>query len=361
MAEHSLNESAEALLPGEGQAAPRGTLAATAASPGDAKLLSLRVAEARLLNPLIREFRLVAADAAPLPAFSAGAHLRVEVTLPDGRRDWRHYSLIDLSGAPGQCDAPAEYRIAVRREADGRGGSAYMHDVVRAGDTLVVEPPRNEFPLAPCEGRVVLIAGGIGITPIASMAARRRAEGRPLRLHYAGRSRALMAFVPELRERLGDDLELHVDEEAGTPLDVDAILDRCEASSPLYVCGPKVLLDAVLAGTLARGWHPERVHFELFSAPTPASGDQPIALTLARSGRQLTVPATQTVLDCLIEHGCDPLYDCKRGECGVCATGVVEGEVDHRDYVLSASERQGHKVMQICVSRARGPRLVLDL
>lgn len=170
-----------------------------------------------------------------------------------------------------------------------------------------------------------------------------------------------MAYVPELRALLADDLELHCDDEAGKPLDVDAVLDGCEPESRIYVCGPTALLDAVLSKTLARGWSHDRVHFELFSTPAPAAGDQPIELTLARSGRTLTVPAGQTILDCLIEDGCDPLYDCKRGECGVCGIGVVEGQVDHRDYVLSEADRRSHKVIQICVSRALGRRLVLDL
>ena len=324
--------------------------------------LALQVAEARDLNPLIRLLRLQTADGSALPGYTAGAHVRVQVTLPDGRADWRHYSLVNLRGAPGVTAAPDEYLIAVRREDEGRGGSRYMHTQVQAGDTLTVEPPKNEFALHDGHGCAVLIAGGIGITPLASMAAQRKAEGRPVRLHYAGRSRELMAFLPELQALLGDDdLHVHADAEAGAPLDVDTLLDACSADDRLYVCGPKPLLDHVLAKTQARGWTHERVHFELFTTPVADAGDRAFELVLAQSGRTYTVPAGQTVLDCLIEHGCDPLYDCKRGECGVCTTGVIDGEVDHRDYVLSEAEKASGKVMQICVSRARGPRLVLDL
>jgi vanillate O-demethylase ferredoxin subunit len=323
--------------------------------------LSLRVAEARTLNPLIRLLRLSAPDGAVLPGFTGGAHLRVQVTLADGGTDWRHYSLIDFATAPGATEAPREYLIAVRREEDGRGGSRFMHERVRAGDLLTIEAPKNEFPLRALDSRAVLIAGGIGITPITSMAAQRRAEGRPVRLHYAGRSRSLMAFVPELQQMLGDDLKLHADDEAGAPLDIDALLDGCSADDQLYVCGPKVMLDAVLAKTQARGWTHERVHFELFTTPVAEKGDRAFEVVLAQSGRTLTVPAKQTVLDCLIEHGCDPLYDCKRGECGVCSTPVIEGDIEHRDYFLSDAEKASNKVMQICVSRVRGARLVLDL
>jgi len=329
-----------------------------AASP---QLLSLRVAGARTLNPLIRLLRLVAQDGSALPGFTAGAHLRVQVTLPEGKADWRHYSLIDFSTLPGATEAPREYVIAVRREDEGRGGSRFMHERVRAGDVLTVEAPKNEFALRALDGCAVLVAGGIGITPLASMAAQRKAEGRAVRLHYAGRSRALMAFLPELQQLLGDDLKLHADDEAGAPLDVDALLGGCSPEDQLYVCGPKVLLDAVLAKTQARGWTHDRVHFELFTTPVAEAGDQAFEVMLAQSGQTFTVPAGQTVLDCLIEHGCDPLFDCKRGECGVCSMAVIEGDIDHRDYFLSDAEKASGKVMQICISRARGDRLVLDL
>ena len=325
------------------------------------KLLSLRVAEARALNPLIRLLRLVAEDGGALPGFTAGAHLRVQVTLPDGKTDWRHYSLIDFSVQPGATEAPREYVIAVRREDEGRGGSRFMHERVQPGDVLAIEAPKNEFPLRELDSCAVLIAGGIGITPLTSMAAQRKAEGRAVRLHYAGRSRALMAFLPELQQLLGAQLKLHADDEAGAPLDVEALLDGCSPEDQLYVCGPKVLLDAVLAKTQARGWTHERVHFELFTTPAVEAGDRAFEVVLAQSGKSFNVPADQTVLDCLIEHGCDPLFDCKRGECGVCSTAVIEGDIEHRDYFLSDAEKASGKVMQICISRARGDRLVLDL
>ncbi len=323
--------------------------------------LSLRVAEARTLNPLIRQFRLRADDGRALPGFTAGAHIRVQVTLADGRSDWRHYSLVNFATERNATNAPTEYVIAVRKEAEGRGGSRFMHETLQEGALLTIEPPKNDFPLHGGPGGSVLLAGGIGITPMASMAARRRAEGAPVRLHYAGRSRELMAFLPELQALLGDDLQLHTDDTAGAPLAIDALLDGCAEGEHLYVCGPKPMLDAVLARTEARGWDRERVHFELFTEPVVEEGDQPFEVELAQSGQRFTVPAGQSILDCLIEHGCDPMFDCKRGECGVCTTAVLEGEIDHRDYVLSAREKAEGNVMQICISRARGPRLVLDI
>ena len=323
--------------------------------------LSLRVAEARELNPAIRILRLAAEDGSALPGFRAGAHIRVQVTLPNGAIDWRHYSLINFATARNATNAPTEYVIAVRKEAEGRGGSRFMHERVNAGDLLTIELPKNDFPLHTGPGGTVLVAGGIGVTPLASMAARRRAEGLPVRMHYAGRSRDLMAFLPELQALLGEDLRIHADAEAGAPLEVDTLLDACPAGDRLYVCGPKVMLDAVLARTQARGWEHDRVHFELFTEPVAEEGDQPFEVELAQSGQRFTVPADQSVLDCLIEHGCDPMFDCKRGECGVCAVPVLEGDIDHRDYVLTAREKALGNVMQICISRVKGPRLVLDI
>lgn len=327
----------------------------------DLPTLTLRVTEARQLNPLIRQFRLRAVDGSTLPGYTAGAHVRVRVRLPDGIEDWRNYSLISLSTGEGATDAPHEYVIAVRREDDGRGGSRYMHELVQEGDLLTIEAPKNEFALRAHAGCAVLIAGGIGITPLVSMAAQRMRERAAVRMHYAGRTRELMAFVPELEQLLGDALSVHADAEAGGPLDIDALLDRCGVDDHLYVCGPKVMLDAVLALTQARGWTHDRVHFELFTTPAVEAGDHEIEVVLAQSDRSLKVPAGQTILDCLIEAGCDPMFDCKRGECGVCSTPVIEGDIDHRDYYLSKEEKASGKVMQICISRARGKRLVLDI
>ncbi|MCW5660384.1 MAG: oxidoreductase [Burkholderiaceae bacterium] len=324
-------------------------------------LLQLRVTEARELNPLIRLLRLRADDGAALPGYSAGAHLRVRVELPDGSLDWRHYSLVNLAPHADAGADPGEYVIAVRRDDDGRGGSRFMHQRVQTGQLLTIEAPKNEFPLREHGGCAVLVAGGIGITPLASMAAQRVALGAPVRLHYAGRTRELMAFVPELQQLLGEHLRLHVDAEAGAPLNVEALLDACSPEDQLYVCGPKPMLDTLLARTQARGWTRERVHFEVFNAPAVGSAEHAFEVVLAQSGRSVAVPADRSILDCLIDAGVDPLFDCKRGECGVCGTPVIEGEIDHRDYVLSALEKREGGVMQICVSRCKGTRLVLDL
>ena len=320
--------------------------------------LALVVARIRSLNPWVRELVLRAADGATLPAFTAGAHIRVQVQAAE-TQDWRDYSLIDSKD--GESGEPTSYRIAVRRDDAGRGGSRYMHERVKEGDVLKVQTPKNDFPLRDHAGAAVLVAGGIGVTPLVSMAARLRAQGRAVRMHCAVRDTSLLTYQDELSALLGDALHMHIDQQAGGPLDVAAILARCEPADHVYVCGPKPMLDAVLARAAALGWPPERVHFELFAPPVVEAGDHAFELELAQGGQRLGVPADRSILDVLIDAGCDPTFDCKRGECGVCAVPVIEGEIDHRDYVLTASERAAGNVMQICVSRAQGRRLVLDL
>lgn len=321
--------------------------------------LTVQVVQAQSLNPLVRHLVLRAPDGSVLPGYTAGAHIQVRV---QGARDgdWRHYSLVHLDADPNTPAAPRQYDIAVRLEADGRGGSRYMHEAVAVGDRLEIQPPKNAFELAP-QGPVLLLAGGIGITPLASMASACVQQGRDVRMVYAGRSRTLMAFLPQLENMLGERLQVHADDEAGGPLDLAPVLDACALQETVHVCGPTALLDAALAGAQARGWPRERVRFEIFNAPQPQADDTALDVVLAQSNKTVQVPPGQSILDALIDAGCDPLYDCKRGECGVCQVDVIEGDIDHRDHVLSAAEKAQGKVMQICVSRARGKRLVLDL
>ncbi|WP_311222100.1 MULTISPECIES: PDR/VanB family oxidoreductase [unclassified Acidovorax] len=321
--------------------------------------IKVRVEETWLTAGDVRVFRLRSDDA--LPGFTAGAHVNVQVRTHDGRDDWRRYSLVNLDPTPCATDSPADYLLAVRLDPASRGGSHHMHHAVQTGDTLVIEPPRNDFAHAAHKARSVLIAGGIGITPMASMAAHGRAIGQVLTLHYAGRSRASMAWLPELQTLLGDDLRVHADDEQGGPLGVADILAGCQLQDHVYVCGPQPMLDAVLRHTAQLGWGSERVHFELFSAPQGEAADKAFDVELAGSGRRLHVPADRTLLDVLNEAGYDVLFDCERGECGVCMVPVVSGDIDHRDYVLTENEKKKGQVMHPCVSRCKGPLLVLKL
>ena len=324
------------------------------------EVLTLCVSDAGMLTAEVRQLRLRPVSAGQsLPGFTAGAHISLQVKLPDGKLDWREYSLVALDN--DSAVAPAEYRIAVRKESPGRGGSAFVHEQLEVGDTLLVRAPRNQFPMESSNHRAVLIAGGIGVTPVASMAAHCRHIGRPVSMVYAGRSRASMAYVEELQTLLGDDLRIHADDETGKPLDLAALFGSLNAEDHIYFCGPTPMIDAILAMAEKQGWPRDQVHFELFNAPAAEEGDHAFEIELAQSGKTLTVPADKSILDILIEEGFDPLYDCKRGECGVCACDVVSGEIDHRDYILTAREKEAGNIMHTCVSRAKGAKLVLDM
>lgn len=322
----------------------------------DAEGLLLTVTEVRAETSLIRSFRLARPHREPLPSWQPGAHVRVR--LPGG--DDRSYSLINLHSDPHATTRPDAYRLGVRLEDPSQGGSRYMH-ALKPGDQVAVLPPANNFPLEPSPLPVVLLAGGIGITPIMSMAAALAAEGRPYRLYYAGRARDQLAFVGDIERLCGDRLSLHTDDTAGRVFDVPGVLAALGGGEPVYCCGPRAMIDAAIATAKALGWDAGRLRFELFTAAAPQAGDQPFEVVLKSSGESFLIPPGKTILDVLIEAGKDPLHDCKRGDCGICQVQVLEGVPDHRDYILSDAEKAEGKKMQICVSRSKTPRLVIDL
>ncbi len=289
----------------------------------------------------------------PLPPFAPGAH--IEVTLPDG--DTRPYSLIDFDGSAGK---PAHYRLGVLLEADSTGGSRFMHGLAK-GDRVTIGAPKNDFALHEGDAPALLIAGGIGITPIISMATALKAAGRPYTVVYAAQSAARMAFREALETAHGAALRLHLDDQQGGPLPLKPLIEGAEEGTHLYVCGPRPMIDAAREAAEAAGFPPQRIHFELFDKAAPQDGDQPFEVEIASTGQVFTIPPGQSIIDVLEAEGIDLMYDCQRGDCGICQTDVLEGEPDHRDVVLSEAERDGGKVMQICVSRAKSARLKLDL
>jgi len=317
--------------------------------------IDLIVAEIGSETPLIRTIELRAPEGGSLPSWAAGAHIKVR--LPDG--DHRSYSLVNLSAAPAVIASPASYLLGVRLEEPGTGGSRYMH-ALKQGDHVAVSAPTNNFALEPGTGRVTLVAGGIGITPIASMIAQLVGEQRPFRAFYAGRSADQLAFHGKLAALAGNHLNFHYDDRAGI-LDIKPIMSGLDADEPIYVCGPRPMIDAAIRIAAELGWPARRLRFEIFAAAEPRAGDTSFEVVLASSGRVLAIPPDKSILDVLIEAGVDPMFDCRRGDCGICQTGVLEGTPDHRDFILSDAERAAGKLMQICVSRARTPRLVLDL
>lgn len=279
-----------------------------------------------------------------LPAWEPGAHIDV-VLGPDLERQY------SLCGDPADRSA---WRVAVLREPDGRGGSAYVHGQLAEGNKVRVRGPRNHFALRPAP-RYRFIAGGIGITPILPMLAAAEAAGAEWTLLYGGRTRDSMAFTEELG-RYGDRVTIAPQDETGL-LDLGSVLDDLPDGTLVYCCGPGPLLDAVEVGCPAGALHVER-----FQPKAQVTGENTeFEVVLERSGRSLTVPADVSVLDTVKAAGVEVLYSCTEGTCGTCETDVLEGTPDHRDSVLTDEEREAGETMLICVSRCRGKRLVLDL
>lgn len=309
--------------------------------------LDLRVAKLRPLTERISEFTLQAADGGALPDWEAGAHIRVDVDGGD-----RAYSLIRFS-----ADERGDYRIAVQREDGGAGGSRFMHGL-KEGDRVAVAPPKCDFPVARGDA-AILLAGGIGITPMISMAAELQAADVPFELHYAGRSRGVMGFADDLAARFGDAMTIHCDDDQSA-LDLDAVIGGL-GDRHLYICGPRGMIDAARSKAEAAGVPGAHVHVELFDNASAAEDDRAFEVEIASSGEVFTIPPGKSIIEVLEEGGMDLIHDCQRGDCGICQTEVISGEPDHRDVVLSDAERATGKVMQICVSRAKSARLVLDL
>jgi len=312
-------------------------------------MLDVVVTSTRMLTPTVRELTL-SARSGRLPAFSSGSH--IQLCLRTGQRELRNaYSLV---GEPGETSDKRNWRIAVRLSDASRGGSAFVHAGIEPGMTLRVTPPVNLFALHATAHRHVLIAGGIGITPMVSHVAeltRRRAD---FELHYAFRAGASDAYADELRARLGARYRGY-----------DSAIERFDAlrtlaAQPLgthaYVCGPQSLIDAVRDAAGKLGWHAHRVHREAFVAPAPG---RPFTATLARSGHCIDVAADQSLLEALESAGVAIPNLCRGGVCGQCATPHLSGEIEHRDQFLSDHERHTH--LMPCVSRARGATLSLDL
>jgi ferredoxin-NADP reductase len=296
----------------------------------------------------INVYDMVADSGEPLPMAPPGAHIDVE--LPVGKRQ---YSLL-LDGGSGP---PLAYRIAVKKELGGRGGSRYMHESLRVGDKLSISAPRNHFPLVEGSGEVVLIAGGIGITPILSMMNRLRSIAAPWRLVYAARSREHMAFVKEFEGH--PQVRLHFDSEAKAPLDVSAVLRGVAPGTHFYCCGPVPMLEAFEKAAASL---PDEVkHVEYFHNKEAPALEGGFTVTLARSNLELFVPQGKSILEIVQAAGVDVEYSCAEGTCGSCQTKVIAGIPDHRDIFLPANRKKANTVMMICCSGCKTDRLVLDL
>jgi vanillate O-demethylase ferredoxin subunit len=285
-----------------------------------------------------------------LSDWSAGAHVRV--TLPGGGD--RPYSLLSLPGVD-----PQHLSLGVLLEENSGGGSRFMH-ALKAGDDVVLSQPENNFPLHDDDAPAILFAGGIGITPILSMAAELKVRRASYAVHYAGRKPGALPFLDPMREICHEALSVHYDCD-DSRLDIVSALAAADARAHIYVCGPSGMIDAVKSAALGKGFATDRIHYELFKASAPAGNDTAFEVEIASTGQVVSVAADQTIVQALQAAGLDPLFDCLRGDCGICQTGVASGIPDHRDVILTDAERASNKIMQICVSRAKTDRLVLDL
>ncbi|WP_049623629.1 PDR/VanB family oxidoreductase [Frateuria defendens] len=300
---------------------------------------------------------LVAADGTTLPAFEAGAH--VDVHLPNGLI--RQYS---IASSPHQRE---HYVLCVRREPASRGGSAYVHDQLRVGQRLAISLPRNLFALEPA-GHYLLMAGGIGITPLLAMAEALDAAGTPFELHYYVRERGHAAFARRLAAgfRHGA-VHVHCDAEGSNPANrLPEGLDTPGAARRLYLCGPDGFMRYVTDTALQRGWNEAQIHREAFGpapVPTaPAATDGAFEVELASNGQVFSVPADKTIAAVLCEAGVEVPLSCEMGMCGACLTPVVAGQADHRDTVQSEAEKASpNQYVTLCCSRSLTPRLVIGL
>jgi len=287
-----------------------------------------------------------------LPAFAAGAH--IDLAAPGDLI--RQYSL---------CNAPSErhrYLVAIALDPASRGGSRHFHDWVEEGDVLAISAPRCHFHLVEDAAYSVLIAGGIGVTPIWSMAQRLIALGKPFEFHFGARSASTAPLLEEIATGLGAAgiaLNTVFADEGDSGLHLAGIVSRAPADAHFYACGPGGMLDAYVAAAQGRGGG--RVHYERFAGTNDAATDGGFEVELARTGGCYMVEAGQTILETLKRHGINVPHSCAEGICGACEARVISGMPDHRDDVLSDAEKASNASMMVCCSGAKSSKLVLDL
>lgn len=300
----------------------------------------------------IRSFELIDPAGGLLPPFTAGAHIDVHLT----NKVVRQYSL---------CNDPSErhrYVIGVLHDPQGRGGSRAIHEM-KVGDAVRISAPRNHFELS-SEGSSLLIAGGIGITPILSMAKCLSGSGRPFSMHYATRTRSRTAFMKQIgSSRYAPSVSHYWSEESdGEKLDLVQLLQSPAADAHLYVCGPRGFMDAVIRTAKDKGWPDACIHHEFFTGEVVAlESDETFVVQLASSGKTIRISPEKTVVEALAEAGIELPTSCEQGICGTCVTGVIRGEPDHRDMFLTPEEQARNDKFLPCCSRSKSSVLVLDL
>lgn len=313
-------------------------------------LFPVRVHAIRLEAQGIVSVELRSVEGEDLPPFSAGSH--IDLHLSNGLV--RSYSLFNSSAERHR------YLIGVLHDRHSRGGSRFVHEQLRVGSVITIAKPRNNFELDESAAMSVLVAGGIGVTPIVSMYNRLHTMKKPVELIYCARTRTEAAFVDELRA-FGGTVNARFDDEAKCPPNLGEMLRGYTAETHFYCCGPAPMLDAFQAACKQLGY--QHVHIERFVAAEDVKATQNSGYTveLAKSGRMVAVAAGKSLLDTLLEAGVNADYSCREGVCGACETAVLGGEPDHRDSVLTQRERESNKSMMLCVSGCKGSKLILDI
>ncbi len=302
------------------------------------------------LTPLIKAFTFERTDGLAFSPFSAGSH--VVVSMGEGHDSHKNpYSLV------GHSEDLKQYRIAIRHEANGRGGSTFMHEQIEVGSQLEIGSPYNLFPLHWLARKHLFIAGGVGITPFMAYIKDMKMMHKNFELHYAIRNKKNGAFVDELLRDNSGKIFIYSNEKH-EPLDISRLLDKQPLGTHVYVCGPHQMVEDVLRLSEQLGWPQSAVHSEEFTAPDPGKS---FTVKLARSDRKIHVSERESLLEALERSGLDIPYSCRGGACGFCKTEVISGTPEHRDYYLSDEEKSSNKCMMPCISRAKNDDLTLDL
>ena len=315
--------------------------------------MKVRVAKIAQVADKVKRFRFERADGQPMPIFSGGAH--VIVSMRDG--DVLRRNPYSLMSSPADTGG---YEISVLRVENSRGGSAFLHEKLKEGDSLTLSQPVNLFPYDQRGRKHVMMAGGIGVTPFMAMMDQMEREGRAFELHYAVRTRTHGAYWKDLQSRYGAHrVKVYCDAE-NLFIPVDAIVENQPLGTHLYVCGPAGMINGVLGKARAQGWPKQNLHSEEFLAPPPGQAFQ---VNLTRSGLTIDVAPHQSILEAVEAAGVDAPYLCRGGACGQCETAVIacDGTLEHNDHFLEPDDKASGKKIMICVSRIKGNAVTLDL
>nr|ABS81535.1 ortho-benzoquinone reductase [Alcaligenes sp. NyZ215] len=318
----------------------------------DQSWMDVRVASLNVEADDIVSLELMPSDGEPLPSFSAGSH--IDLKLPNGLI--RQYSLCNDSSEKNR------YQIAVLLDPATRGGSASVHRDIKVNQIINISKPRQNFPLIDARYSI-LIAGGIGVTPLLSMAKRLDRTDASFEMHYCTRSSSRTAFTQHIRTAsFADRVHFHYDDGDQTQkFDIDSVFVERNSDAHIYVCGPSGFMDFVINSAKDRGWPNEQIHFEYFSREVIANDHTQFKVEVASSGQRFDIPADRSIVSVLEENGIEIPVSCEQGICGTCVTRVLEGVPDHRDTFFSDAEKEKNDQITPCCSRARTPLLILDL